>query len=539
MFKGLLDERESLDEGIWIDAWCINQKPGPEKQDALGCMDLIYKSARKIVVVLEDSTIAPNEEALLQCLLVNKTQEFLGLEENDKRIVTTALTRILSARWFKRAWCSHELQMGTNFVFLLPTTKDIYKITPASIEDLYSMTVDFRETQQDLEDRYTETFESYDVLTRSIFLTGYQAEKSLMCQFYDNMKLACTTESDKISISINAAGLQILHSGHNKSRDQCCWDLAMIALSSGDAMVLGGVEELLTFDDQQHIYYTETWFRCYTEFDDPMIDFGGSKLEEPSYITSIDLKHITLDLLCFPGLRPTKPKVLSIQRAEIFVHEVLKLSKSNQAPFIGLETYRKSVTEILACSMECGLGWMIQQMTFAEGVAGTMQRRLEQLEFDLWPALYDMLVGSRAHSLGSNVVLTEDDRLSLLRYVLFILIYGTEIITTSSQYHSGLFDNTDQYARQSASFELGNADRALVLYGFGAIRSSLELRLAVVPVALSSSSCAALSRLWILELVDGSDKVWKMVEKLPFFTFKSISDNGTDVVRLRDQTIVG
>ena len=91
--------------------------------------------------------------------------------------------------------------------------------------------------------------------------------------------------------------------------------------------------------------------------------------------------------------------------------------------------------------------------------------------------------------------------------------------------------------------ELGKVGKAIILTGHGVVKGLVKLCLtnisSAVPAALSGSSCAGFSRLWILKPVDGIHNVWKIVEKLPFFILQSILESGTNIVRLRDQMIFG
>ena len=57
---------QSPSECIWIDQRCINQNGEEEKRQTVGAMDLIFKSARLVVAVLEDVRLSYAEEALLQ-----------------------------------------------------------------------------------------------------------------------------------------------------------------------------------------------------------------------------------------------------------------------------------------------------------------------------------------------------------------------------------------------------------------------------------------------------------------------------------------
>lgn len=54
LLRCVLDKRLSENEGLWIDALCIDQK-GEEKKAAVGSMDVIYSQARLVVVVSKTS----------------------------------------------------------------------------------------------------------------------------------------------------------------------------------------------------------------------------------------------------------------------------------------------------------------------------------------------------------------------------------------------------------------------------------------------------------------------------------------------------
>ncbi|KAG8533931.1 uncharacterized protein KY384_001672 [Bacidia gigantensis] len=401
MLSALRAERLSLEEGIWIDQLCIDQECESEKRHAIGEMDLIYKSARVVVAVLEDIIVSSSEEVILHGLLNDKSRDtqdlFDDLNKHAKEQATLVLFRILSARWFRRAWCSHELQVSTALIFILPTPKGTYRMTTQSLEDFYSATVDFR-TESGLEDKYYNV-ESYDFLTRSFYDEADRGEKSLLCQFSDNMKLGSTIESDKISISMNIVGLQLIYFCPRRTEDQCKWILAMLALSSGEALALCGIEEALTIDNPHAQYPAESWLRWYDEIEDPMSPFGGSRLEQPSYIAAIDERYINLELFCIQKLSFLIPTVDSLQRAGGFVNEFLSLCKVKHEFSLmsvdsiagnGIVTHEPLI-QILSCSIECGRRWMVKQMASVKEVAEQMRTKLKKLKFDLWPIVHKML----------------------------------------------------------------------------------------------------------------------------------------------------
>ena len=115
------------DEGIWIDQICINQHDPAEKKAVIGVMDLIYKSAREVLVPLEDISISVDEMILLD--------DFIGKSANNQppeasqqaiQLVVPIVTKIASARWFNRAWCFHELHCHGECIFLIPNERDIF-----------------------------------------------------------------------------------------------------------------------------------------------------------------------------------------------------------------------------------------------------------------------------------------------------------------------------------------------------------------------------------------------------------------------------
>ena len=73
--------------------------------------------------------------------------------------------------------------------------------------------------------------------------------RSLMSEFSDIVQLQCSVESDKISIALNVAGLQICCTGPNKSTEQCCYILCLIAMSAGDATAFGNIEKVVDYKD--------------------------------------------------------------------------------------------------------------------------------------------------------------------------------------------------------------------------------------------------------------------------------------------------
>lgn len=103
-------------EGIWIDMLSINQDDQNEKAVAIGAMDIVYRSARIIVVVLEDIELSQEAADIIHNFEKNGRE---GLTVDQLNILTEAYATIFSSRWFTRAWCDHEFLVSPRCLFLI------------------------------------------------------------------------------------------------------------------------------------------------------------------------------------------------------------------------------------------------------------------------------------------------------------------------------------------------------------------------------------------------------------------------------------
>ena len=132
MWKAFLAERESPSEAVWVDQGCIRQADPIAKINAINSMDTVFGGARKVVVALEDVGISPHDaEVLLQyCHAIQSIsgrerslvwEDWLQFVQDKEELAVTCL-KIFRARWFRRAWCSHEFLTGRSHTFLVPVT---------------------------------------------------------------------------------------------------------------------------------------------------------------------------------------------------------------------------------------------------------------------------------------------------------------------------------------------------------------------------------------------------------------------------------
>ena len=63
MYQAVCDERQSPTEGVWIDQICIDGDSEHEKTISMSAMDMVYRSARLVVVALDDIELEAHEAA--------------------------------------------------------------------------------------------------------------------------------------------------------------------------------------------------------------------------------------------------------------------------------------------------------------------------------------------------------------------------------------------------------------------------------------------------------------------------------------------
>ena len=544
MVHGLLNQRESSEEGVWIDQCCINQADPLDKQLLIGSMDVIYKCARKVVVILEDVGIPEAEEVVLQGVRVQWKPR-----NEDLDALARILLRMLSARWFQRAWCSHELQLSDDVVFLLPAKNKPVELSADDVEQLYSVTSDYIEQNQDLAEFMVEgIFRSYDFFTRTLDRKiGNVRGRSLISEFSDICELACSVQKDILSIAINVSGLQVFFTGEIQSRNECRWVLSMMALFTGDANVLGGIDEVLWVEDRAG---TPSWLNWVDDLENTMTRVGYSKLQEPTCIRSIDQYQITLDVLDFTNSEILIPSKHFFRRAHLLVSLLSKayFNDFENQPYwmspaldpITATRERRLVVEILACSFECGYDWMIEQMSSAPNLAEHIQREfIGDFASRFWLMLEEHVLIENTPESSYLGHLDNDKKVSLLLYLYYILVqklfdFGRDGYLPATSPASPENDiqipgqEDDQRLFQCICFDIGLGNKALVALPL----KGGNVGIPCMPVTLSNGSCAGIRRLWFLDSSpDDEENVMRLTGKYHMFTLMPIEENANAIKR--------
>ncbi|KAK5115876.1 hypothetical protein LTR85_009470 [Meristemomyces frigidus] len=131
MYQAVWAERLSDAEGVWIDQICIDQDSRAETTISMAAMDMVYRSARMVVVALDDIELDAHEGTILdnhmdeyaRMLHVAPTKRFRGKQPpylDTHEELYQVLRKLLRSSWFKRAWCRHEMRLARDHVFLIP-----------------------------------------------------------------------------------------------------------------------------------------------------------------------------------------------------------------------------------------------------------------------------------------------------------------------------------------------------------------------------------------------------------------------------------
>lgn len=157
MYQAVWDERLSDKEGVWVDQICIDQDSRVETTVSMSAMDLVYRSARLVVVALDDIELEPHEGAMLEnhmdeyarMLHVAAIKRFRGkqppyLDAHEE--LYQVLQKLLRSSWFKRAWCRHEMRLAREHIFLIPckspgtwTGKNVVRFTGNCLTHLLAL----------------------------------------------------------------------------------------------------------------------------------------------------------------------------------------------------------------------------------------------------------------------------------------------------------------------------------------------------------------------------------------------------------------
>ncbi|KKY37907.1 hypothetical protein UCDDA912_g02124 [Diaporthe ampelina] len=276
-------------EGVWMDQICVNQKDDQEKQRAIACMDIIYRSCRRLVVLLEDVELTDDEVALCRRYDVPDMRWNIAEQPGDEEfaVLISLFDKVARARWWKRSWCFHEFVVGEpwsnkrhqevhNTVFVLGhgeyKTITIQWLTLQSILATVIVKLDHHTPDSKyvspilsgLDDRTSPLLDSPDRKAGAI-------KSSFMARFNSVAQTDCSQAGDRLSVCINLLGLGLAYMRvEEPTVDEVYYLAVMLALAAGEktplsfasreSLMLGGSQSWL----MRPITATDTTLRKFT-----------------------------------------------------------------------------------------------------------------------------------------------------------------------------------------------------------------------------------------------------------------------------------
>ncbi|KAH7068387.1 heterokaryon incompatibility protein-domain-containing protein [Paraphoma chrysanthemicola] len=413
-------EFRASEEGVWLDQLCIDQGNEKDKKIHIGAMDVIYRSSRRVVILLEDIQLSEDEERAGRtyatfyeegCREVKKRdikgrakEEFIdGMfprqekkyqDRGQGHILAAAESftlKLLGARWFSRAWCAHESRMAPyqppNNALLL-CYGHLGKIVSFEFRFIHYMSFylsfvlpDMR--QQMIEPDYQHLMNDPDpksLRERCWRINRRMAMErpnvSSMQHLVDVLSSGCSRKGDLISIALNMSSIPLYYKGDVTTVEDVIWLFSLLVLATGDVvpLVVEGSKLKITHGKRKKIL---SW----ANYPHQGVLDERLPITDSSLITGVTRDYIELDLLIFKSL-PSIPsgESLNLSSRIITQHKLTDIAQdfrmaadqqvrrtvetmkydlgSNKSDNPGIFTNFHQVW--LAQAIDCGLDWILR-----------------------------------------------------------------------------------------------------------------------------------------------------------------------------------
>lgn len=406
IYQAVWDERLSEDEGVWIDQICIDGHSEEEKTISMSAMDMVYRSARLVVVALDDVSLTASQGDTLATHM-NEFNEQVHVPANKRfrrkqtpyleshNDLYLVLRTVLRSSWFKRAWCRHEMRLAREHIFLVPCetargSKGVLRFTGKCLTHLLGLAteVPFERSIEEVKPALYAFFKDRSALPADEFnLRSHHGNFTTVVAEVMGMEAggdpkipeeqrAADARKDKISIILNTmeCGLAL----HASVRDptislpisECNYMLLLLALAARDPGALASVGLPL-----RGLPYglKSSWLFEPTNVDSGLNNYRtldrlperfristSSKVNEHS--VCLDLKFLNPGKLVH---KETAAETLELARHFINVCEQRKWGRNrkryllnDRASSMLFGSMRDVYVETLACLFELGPDWM-------------------------------------------------------------------------------------------------------------------------------------------------------------------------------------
>ena len=493
-FREFLRWREP-GEGIWVDQLSINQQDEEEKELAIASMDLVYKCARLIVIVIEDTIMLESEASVIDelqhsSLRSEKLDSFTKLLSGNELTVWSFISKIGNSRWFQRAWCSHEFHLCQDAVFIIPCeARSPVSLQLRILQRLLQLKGGWVPTSVMPSNESLEGYRNLVFLLTSRYVVSKNLclGKPVLGICYLVNGLQASVLGDKVSIALNLLDLGLYFRGTVISERHCRYIFTLLALAFGDPLALCCSGETLNNDGFEWTKKSLVLACLQWPLTSDLVHFNTRYPRPiPQLTNQISFQHgrMVVDVFALPKL-DCKPSLENLERSHNFLRSLFEDQKILASiepeelahPVLDKETLLNNVTVYLAYALELGFDWIsmaLRNMRCLPTVQG--------LRADSWANAGDFLWHSaRMHLLPTNAW-DESIRTPLVNFVTFAF------------QHALLLGETAQNIA-TITFSGSTAMRAMVSLPPGYRAEELLL---AVPVSLSGPENAFIKRLWLL-----------------------------------------
>jgi curved DNA-binding protein CbpA len=442
MLQAVWEERISDHEGLWIDQICIDQDSNEEKTTSMSAMDMVYRSARLVVVALDDLELSEKEGQVLETHMLEyeklrhvdpkkrfRRQQTPYLEGKAGFGLLQVLQKMLSSSWFRRAWCRHEMRLARDHVFLLPChtgaagsfKRTVLRLTSSCIAHLLALAteVPFDARIESLKPALHAFFrDRTQPITNGTDFTSHHGNFSTVVAEVFGMEAGgdprlpeeqreADARRDKVSIILNTMECGLALNPRPKfgrvgmSKEDCYYSLLLLALAAGDPGALCSVGKPLRIPVQEAVHRKSYEISCWL-FEPTNVDAGLNNYKtldrlpaDSKYSTGFSHGHyfikLDLHLLSTDNLHRASndPDTLSLAQLFVSTCETRKLGRQRKRYLLRDGQANRSFgdmhavySETLACVFACGPDWM-SQVCARHGVS--------RFKLDLEPACWLMV----------------------------------------------------------------------------------------------------------------------------------------------------
>jgi hypothetical protein len=522
MFQAVCDQLNSDNEGLWIDQLCIDQSNPIEVSAAVAAAHLVYKSARQVVVAIEDVMLDENEVEAVETV-VKERAAFLANNKamvqptfirhlTDTPATRSALRKICTARWFKRAWCYYEQCLAKDIVFRISGPSGVVAAELSLLRTLlyHSGVPTYITTAPSSSTVMPEISAAFYALHNSE-LYGAQLLKPGDV-LHSMLTLEARFPSDILNIALYLAATDLSYTGHVTDKDSICLLYNFVLIAANNCSPFFHLGPNLRLEQSK----THSWMNA------PVPRVSGTDLTLPSLFSFIkfSFEELYVDLLLIRGNPRRRPAPLAFEKVKTFMETAqfedfcrdVEKTWGNIPDSSGLQKFRRGLATAVDCGVSCMVRCWQQYLTVFPAAHGSFISADSELPMELMDVLFPDATASLHCTKAVRQQVASFIAMLMLGETLLSVDYWALIVGAEDE--CGLF--------HSLSID-ENEDPILA-----------------VPSMFHTEDFAFTERLWQLVSVTSTNgPAWRVVEKRQLLGAPVLKHDDQHVILMKNQRIIG